>query len=407
MRIRSFRGLRPPVGLAPQVAAVPYDVVDTQEARKLAEGEPLSLLRVSRPEMHFPDGTDPYSDAVYAKAKEEFARLQDQGALVREPAPSIYIYQQKMGDHVQRGVMAVCHVDDYEKDVIRKHEKTRKDKEDDRTRITHELSANLGPVFLCHRDDRDVEQATSEACQGSPLVEFTAPDGVVHTLWKTEQSQALVDAFAKVPVSYVADGHHRAASAARVGRMRRELQPQGTGEEDFNWFLAVLFPAGQLQILPYNRVVVDLCGLDPEAFLAKLREVCHVLPAETACADATGVCAMFLEGRWWKVILPLAASDDPAARLDVSVLQDRVLKPLLGIEDPRTSKRIDFVGGIRGTQELESRVQEGRGAVAFAMYPVTVAQLMDIADAGQIMPPKSTWFEPKLRSGMVIHTLGS
>jgi uncharacterized protein (DUF1015 family) len=404
MRVRAFQGLSPKPEVAAEVACVPYDVVNREEAAALTQGNPHSLMHVDRAEIDLPPGTDPYSDIVYATAKKALEGLVSSGALVREPGPTIYLYRQQMGDHVQTGVVAVCHIDDYENDIIRKHEKTRKDKEDDRTRLIGTLRADTGPVFLTYRARPKIDALVSEQTSRPPAVDFTAPDGIRHTLWRMGGNGPLAEAFSEVPLAYVADGHHRSASAARVGRECRAANPHHTGEEDYNWFLCVLFPSDQLRILPYNRVISDLNGHTPEEFLSKVREVFIVEETSPAAPVGPGQVSMFFGGKWIGLSWKADPDADPVSRLDVSVLQDRLLAPVLGIDDPRTSKRVDFVGGIRGTKELEDRVASGRAAVAFSMYPVTVGQLMDIADAGQIMPPKSTWFEPKLRSGLFIHT---
>jgi len=404
MRIHPFQGLVPKPEHAAEVACVPYDVVNAAEASALAAGKPHSLLHVDRAEIDLPAGTDPHSDTVYAKARENFLALQRAGVLGRETEPCLNIYQQKMGDHVQRGIVAGCHVDDYDAGLIKKHEKTRKDKEDDRTRLIDTISADTGPVFLTYRDDAKVTALVNVKTKEKPLHDFTAPDGIRHTVWRVAGGAEWVKAFGAVPVTYIADGHHRAASAARVARLRRERNAKHTGNEDYNWFLCVLFPASELKILPYNRIVTDLNGLTAEEFLARLGEVCgrleHNAPPTPA---AVGHVSMYLDRKWHGLRLAADPKADPVSRLDVSLLQDKILSPLLAIEDVRTSKRIDFVGGIRGTGELVKRV-DADGGVAFSMFPVTLAQLMDIADAGQIMPPKSTWFEPKLRSGLFIHT---
>ena len=382
---------------------MPYDVVNASEAAALAAGKPRSLLHVDRAEIDLPAKTDPYSAAVYAKANENFLKLQRDGVLGREAGPSLYVYQQQMGDHRQRGLVAVCNVEDYDAELIKKHEKTRKDKEDDRTRLIDTLGANTGPVFLTYRDEATVTALVNVKTQEKPLHDLTAPDGIRHTVWRVAGGEEWIKAFGKVPVTYIADGHHRAASAARVARLRRERNPQHTGAEDYNWFLCVLFPASELKILPYNRIVFDLNGHTPAAFLAKVKTQFglaeNVAPSPTAVGDVS----MYFGGKWYGLKCTAEANADPVSRLDVSVLQDKLLAPLLGIDDPRTSKRVDFVGGIRGTGELTKRV-DAEGSVAFSMYPTTVAQLMEIADAGQIMPPKSTWFEPKLRSGFFVHT---
>jgi uncharacterized protein (DUF1015 family) len=403
MRLRALQGLVPKPALAAEVACVPYDVVNTAEAAALAAGKPDSLLRVDRAEIAFPPGTDPHADAVYAKALDIFQQLQRDGALVRETEPCSYVDQQRMGAHTQRGIVALTHVEDYDAGLIKKHEKTRKDKEDDRTRLIDTISANTGPVFLTYRDAPAVTALVNAKTAERPLHDFTAPDGIQHTFWRVPAPAAWLAAFAPVPVSYIADGHHRAASAARVARLRRERNPQHTGAEDYNWFLSVLFPASELKILPYNRIVADLNGLTPDAFLAAVKPVFGLAENVPPAPDAPGQISMYLDGKWHGLRCPADPAAGPVDRLDVSVLQDKLLAPILGIDDVRTSKRIDFVGGIRGTGELVKRV-DSDGGVAFSMYPVTLDQLMDIADAGEIMPPKSTWFEPKLRSGLAIHT---
>ena len=408
LRVKPFQGLRPADDLAPLVACVPYDVVDAKEAALLTQDNPYSLMHVDRAEIDLPAGTDPYSAAVYEKARETFQTLQQHEVLVRESEPCIYLYQQRMGQHAQTGIALTCHIEDYENDIIKKHEKTRRDKEDDRTRLIGTLSANTGPVFLTYRDTPDLDALVAEVLKTPPLYDFVAPDGIGHTVWRVPGLQLgafFVKAFAQVPVAYVADGHHRTASAVRVGKERREKNPQHTGEEPYNWFLCVLFPASQLRILPYNRCVHDLNGRTPEAFLEAVRGAGFTLTENAGdTPQKPGEVRMFLGDRWYGLTWELQPNANPIERLDVTVLQDRLLAPILGIDDPRTSHRIDFIGGIRGTGELVARVKEGRGVVAFSMFPTTVDQLMDIADANQIMPPKSTWFEPKLRSGLFIHT---
>jgi uncharacterized protein (DUF1015 family) len=405
LRINAFQGLRPVENLVEQVACVPYDVVDRAESAALAAGNPHSLLHVDRAEIDLPSEVDPYSPQVYAKARENFLALQKNGTLVRENAPCIYLYQQRMGAHTQTGVAAVCHIGDYENDIIKKHEKTRRDKEDDRTRLIDTISADTGPVFLTYRATPELDALVAAVQKGAPLYDFTAPDGIGHTVWRIEGGREFIDAFGKIPVAYVADGHHRTASACRVGRERREKNPHHTGAENYNWFLAVLFPGSQLKILPYNRVVHDLNGRTPDEFLSEIREKFFLTDTAEPAPAQPGRVSMYLGGKWHGLAWTPAPDADPISRLDVTILQEQLLAPILGIDDPRTSKRIDFVGGIRGTDELVRLVDSGKGAVAFSMFPTTVDQLMDIADAGQIMPPKSTWFEPKLRSGLFIHTL--
>ncbi len=403
MRIHAFQGLVPPPALAPEVACVPYDVVNATEAAALAAGKPRTLLRVDRAEIDLPKETNPYSDAVYAKALETFSKMQREGTLNREAGPSLYVYEQQMGVHRQRGIVVVCHVDDYDANLIKKHEKTRPDKEDDRTRLIDTLSANTGPVFLTYRDDAAITALVNTKTTETPVHDFTAPDGIRHAAWRVPGGTEWVKAFERVRCLYIADGHHRAASAARVARLRRSRNPQHTGNEDYNWFLCVLFPASELKILPYNRLVVDLNGLAPVDFLAKVKETFGLEENAAPSPAAVGHVSMYLGKKWYGLRMKPAPDADPVSRLDVQVLQDKLLAPVLGIADVRTSKRIDFVGGIRGPGELVKRV-DADGGVAFSMFPVTLNQLMDISDAGQIMPPKSTWFEPKLRSGLFVHT---
>jgi uncharacterized protein (DUF1015 family) len=413
LRIRAFQGLVPDPAQVADIACVPYDVLNTEEARALAEGKPNTLLRVDRAELELPPTTNPYSDEVYARAKSNFERLQKCGALRRETAPAVYLYQQRMGEHVQTGLAAVCHVDDYvheraenplARDIIKKHERTRPDKEDDRTRLIGTLRADTGPVFLTYRDREGIDAVVAAQKKASPTYDFVAPDGIQHTVWRIADPTVLdqlVKEFSALPSAYVADGHHRTASAARVGL---ELRAKGQSTPDSDWFLSVLFPASQLRILPYNRVVKDLNGLSVDDFLLAVRSVFETKANCGPTPTGPGDIRMYLEGQWRSLRWNPAAETDPISRLDVEGLQTRLLAPTLGIDDPRTSKRIDFIGGIRGTDELVKLVDSGQAAVAFSMFPTTVQQLIDIADAGQIMPPKSTWFEPKLRSGLFVHT---
>ncbi len=403
MRIRAFQGLVPSPEHAPDVACVPYDVVNATEAAALAAGKPHSLLHVDRAEIDLPPATDPHADIVYSTARENFLGLQRAGILKRETEPCLYVYLQQMGAHKQRGLVAVCNVEDYDAELIKKHEKTRKDKEDDRTRLIDTLGANTGPVFLTYRDEAAVTALVEAKVAETPLHNFTAPDGIQHTVWRIAGGEKWIQAFSRVPLTYIADGHHRAASAARVARLRRAQNPQHTGWEDYNWFLCVLFPASELKILPYNRIVADLNGRAPAEFLSEVKSRFGLEENVSPTPGNIGEVRMYLGGKWYGLKCPVDPKADPVGRLDVSILQDKLLAPLLGIDDPRTSKRIDFVGGIRGTEELVKRV-DAEGGLAFSLYPVTIAQLMAIADAGQIMPPKSTWFEPKLRSGLFVHT---
>ncbi len=411
LRIHPFLALRPKPELAAKVAAVPYDVVNTEEARELAKGNPLSFLHVSRAEIDLPAGTDPYGPAVYAKARESFLGLQRDGVLQREQTPSLYVYAQEatLGGRAVRqvGIVGCCHIDDYVSEVIKKHEKTRKDKEDDRTRHTQALNANPGPVFLMYSRTERLTALVQAATDTAPLYDITSIDGVRHTIWRMPNPEQVVAAFAQVPGAYVADGHHRSASAARAGAELRAKNLHHSGEEEYNWFLCVLFPADMLTILPYHRVVKDLHGLSTAAFLDAVRKVGSVSETTKPEPAAPGSFGMFLDGKWYSVTLPESSIDrrDPVGSLDYVLLSERVLTPILGIGDIRTDKRIDFVGGIRGPAELEKRVRSGECAVAFAMHATTIEQLMQVADAGEIMPPKSTWFEPKLRSGLLVHTL--
>lgn len=406
MRVKPFRALRPAPGRAERVAAVPYDVVDTDEARALAAGNPESFLHVSRPEIDLPEGTDLHSDEVYEQGARALWALQDTGVLIRETKECFYVYRQIMGAHSQTGVVVCSHIQDYADNLIRKHEKTRQDKEDDRTRHVLTMNANSGPVFLTYRDTSALEQLIASAKSNAPLYDFTAADGVQHTLWQlSKELERWVTAFAEVPLAYVADGHHRAAAAFRAGTKRREINPLHDGSEEYNWFLTVLFPASQLKILPYNRCVEDLNGLSTAEYLEQVGSIFKVQPTQSATPTEAREICMYLAGSWYKLSWDEFDSD-PVGVLDVSVLQERLLAPLLGIDDPRTAERISFIGGIRGAAELTKLVDSGRAAVAFSMYPCSVEQMMDIADAGQIMPPKSTWFEPKLRSGLLVHTLG-
>jgi uncharacterized protein (DUF1015 family) len=405
--IRPFNALRPLAERAADVASVPYDVVNTEEARALAANKPLSFLHVSRPEIDLPAETDIYSDPVYRKALENFETLLRECPLETEEAPSIYLYRLVMGDHEQIGVVAACSVDEYDHDLIRKHERTRRDKEDDRTRHMMVLKAQTGPVLLTYRASRDIDTMVMETTLTNALFDFTAEDGIQHTVWRVPDPVRFVQAFREIPFLYIADGHHRAASAARA---RAELKSESfghTGDEEYNFFLAVMFPDEQLQILPYNRAVKDLNGLSTEEFLEALRKKFDVSENGTPEPANRDEWSVYLDGRWYGLKLPAGVSP-PAGivdSLDVSILQDRLLDPILGIKDVRTDKRIDFIGGMRGTKELERLVDEGKAAVAFSLFPTTIGDLLRVSDAGEIMPPKSTWFEPKLRDGLLIHKI--
>jgi uncharacterized protein (DUF1015 family) len=405
MIIRPFRALRPDPSVASQVAAVPYDVVNRDEARKLTSGLPLSFLHVSRPEIDLPDGTDPYSSAVYEKARSNLAELTKRAPLVREDEPSLYVYRLTMGPHTQTGLVGTFSIDEYDSGAIRKHERTRKDKEDDRTRHVLTLSAQTGPVFLTYRDVSELDRLVAQVSQGMPLYSFTAPDGIKHEAWRVEEPGAIIELFdSRVRALYIADGHHRAAAASRA---RAELASRsGTaGPADPDFVLAVAFPASQLRILPYYRVVLDLGGLKQDEFLARAREHFSIERRNSAVEPGKGEFGLCWKesGRiQWHLLKPLAPR--PRGELDVAFLQECLLGPVLGITDPRTDSRIDFVGGIRGTQELERRVQAG-AALAFSLHPTRIEEVMEISDQGGTMPPKSTWFEPKLRDGLFSHLL--
>ena len=403
MNIRPFAAVRPQPQSASAVAAVPYDVVDTAEARALAAGNSKSFLHVSRPEIDMPEGTDCSSPEAYAQAKKALDALRADGTLFKDDKPKFYAYRQVMGSHAQTGIVATFDAKEYLAGVLKQHEKTRKDKEDDRTRHIEILKAHTGPAFLTYKDDPAIDAIVAEACAEAPLYDFTAPDGIRHIVWEiatgdTCRADELQELFARVPAAYIADGHHRSAAASRYAK-----------EHDFagetRWYMAVIFPASQLKILPYNRLIADLNGLSTDQLLAKAKEIFTVTEAADGAPAAGRHSRMYLAGKWYDLAWEVPAGTDVVSALDVSVLQDRLLAPVLGIGDPRTSPRISFMGGIRGLDELKGRVDEGRAAVAFSMFPVTVEEMMGIADAGAVMPPKSTWFEPKLRSGLFVHAM--
>ncbi|HEX9286283.1 MAG TPA: DUF1015 family protein [Thermoanaerobaculia bacterium] len=403
--LRPFRALRPVPQRAREVAAVPYDVVSTEEARSLASGNAWSFLHVSRAEIDLPDGTSAYSAAVYQKAAENFERLSRECPLIRESEPSLYVYRLRRGDHEQTGVAGAFSLDDYDADLVRKHERTRRDKEDDRTRHMITLRAQTGPVFLTYRDRRQIDDLVSRVKAGPPDYDFVAEDGVAHAVWRVDsgESRRLASAFGKVPLLYIADGHHRAASASRAREELRSRTDRLGAEDAFNFFLGVAFPAGQVRILAYNRTIRDLGGRSAANFLADLEKRFRVSPNASATPPRRGEVSMYLTGKWSSI--PLSSGADARPALDVTLLQEKVLEPLLSIGDVRTDPRIDFVGGRRGTAELERAVDEGKAAVAFSLFPVAVEDLIRIADANEIMPPKSTWFEPKLRDGLLIHEI--
>jgi len=405
-QIKPFRAYRPKSDLAAQVASVPYDVINTREARQLSAGNPHSFLRVGRPEVDLPEGVDEHGDAVYAKGAENLRRFISEGTLIHEDQPCLYVYQQKADDHVQTGLVALCSVKEYEDGLIKKHELTRQDKEDDRTRHVTEQEANAEPVFLTYRSVPYIDGIVDKVRDTQPLYDIVTADGIRHTIWRISDETviyALAHLFDGIEALYIADGHHRTAAAIRYGQARRAASPGATGNEPFESFMAVVFPHDQLKIMDYNRVVKDLNGLTPEAFLAKVAQVFDISETRRSKPEDPRCFGMYLGGKWYRLEAKVGSfpASDPIKGLDVSILQDNLLGPILGIADPRTDTRIDFVGGIRGMGELERRVQEG-AAVAFSLFPTSIEQLMAVSDAGQIMPPKSTWFEPKLRSGLLV-----
>lgn len=426
MIVKPFAAVRPTASVADQVAALPYDVYNRVEAVAAVDGEPLSFLNIDRPETQFSADVDMYAPEVYAKARELFDARRADGTFVTEPAPCFYLYELTMNERSQTGVVACCAIDDYLENVIKKHENTLEKKELDRIRHIDALDAQTGPIFLTYRDSDAIDILVASVKKTAPLYDFAGEDGVTHRVWRmaaaseeTACSQAyagLVAAFAKVPCAYIADGHHRAASAVKVGLARREANPGYDGTEEFNYFMSVLFPASQLSILAYNRVVRDLNGLTKDEFLNALAgengpfEIIHKQESQLEPIDK-GAVGMYLDREWYGLgVKPEFESSDPVEGLDVSILQEKVLAPILGIGDPRTDERIEFVGGIRGLRELERKVNriDARGdgpAVAFAMFPTSIDELLDVADAGRLMPPKSTWFEPKLRSGLFAHLI--
>lgn len=395
MNIRPFAAVRPNERDAAAVAAVPYDVVSTAEAKALVQGNPKSFLHVSRPEIDLADGSDGSSPAAYAQARKALDALVANGTLVRDAVPRFYAYRQTMGNHAQTGIVATFDTKDYLSGILKQHEKTRTDKEDDRTRHIEVLGAHTGPAFLTYRDDRAIDEIVMMACRNAPLYDFVASDGVGHTVWEIASggncmADELQELFARIPVAYIADGHHRSAAAARYAKAHNF-------EGESRWFLGVIFPASQLNVLPYNRLVRDLNGLSDYEFLSAVSQ------SFTIGQKGSRNCRMYFRGQWTNLSWTIPANADVVSALDVSYLQDRLLAPILGIADPRTDARISFMGGIRGDAALAAQVDSGAATVAFAMEPVTVDEMMAIADAGAIMPPKSTWFEPKLRSGLFVH----
>lgn len=401
--IKPFPALRPKSELAAQICELPYDVMSSEEAREMAAGNPLSFLHVSKPEIDLPPGTDLYSASVYSKGKENFDKLIASGALAQDKQPCFYLYRQIMGGHSQVGLVAAASCEEYLKNIIKKHEFTRPDKEDDRVRHIETLNSQTGPVFLTYRARQTMDAFVAKKIATPPAIDFTAKDGVRHTSWvvsDTAEIQFIANEFAQIPFLYIADGHHRSAAAARVFQSRK-------GQGSSGWFLNVIFPHNQMQIQPYNRVLKDLNGATAAQLLQKLDGIFIMKPGGAPKPTRKHELGFFIGGQWYTLNFrpQFAATNDPIEKLDVTLLQKYVLAPIFGIDDPRTSKRINFVGGIRGTAELEKLVNSGEYACAFSMFPTSIEDLMTIADAGGIMPPKSTWFEPKLRDAMFCHMI--
>ncbi len=412
--IKPFKGYRPPKDIAQEVSSLPYDVMNSQEAAEMAKGKEHSLLHITRAEIDLPEGTDIHSEAVYNKAVENYQKFKDNKWLIQDDQPHYYIYAQTMDGRTQYGIVGAAAAQDYFDGIIKKHELTRPDKEEDRMVLTRYLNANIEPVFFSYKAVPEIDAIVEKTVRNNePVYDFTTEDGFGHHFWvvdNPEDNAKLEQLFAeKVPYTYVADGHHRTAAAARIMQEKKAQNPNHTGEEAYNYFMAVHFPDNQLKIIDYNRVVKDLNGLTKEEFLSKLEKSFEVkkIGKEIYKPAKLHEFSMYLDGDWYQLTAKPGTYDDndPIDQLDVSVLSKHILEPVLDIKDLRTSKRIDFVGGIRGLKELEKRVDSGDYAVAFALYPVSMKQLINIADTGNIMPPKTTWFEPKLRSGLVIHDL--
>lgn len=410
--LRKFKAWRPKPGLEKQVASFPYDVINSREAREIAAGNPYSFLHVVKPEIDLPEGTDLYSQAVYEKARDNFNKFKAEGTLIQEAEPHLYIYRQVMDGRAQYGIVGCVSVDDYDNDIIKKHEHTRPKKEMDRMTHVNITNANAGPIFLTYRAQEAIDSLVAGITLGAPVYDFIAEDGIGHTLWIVEDQAAadrLIAEFAALDYLYVADGHHRSASAAKVANLRRQAKPEYTGEEEFNFFLAVLFPDEQLRILDYNRVLKNLNGHTQDELFAALARLFTIreMGPDLYKPRKKGEIGMYFQNTWYKLTVLPGKQDlsDPVKSLDISFIQDNLLNPFFGIENPRTSEDIDFIGGIRGLEELVRLVDSGKFQVAFALFPTSIAELIKIADSGQVMPPKSTWFEPKLRSGMLVHTL--
>ena len=413
VKIKGLKGIRPRPELAQKIASLPYDVLNSAEARSIAVGNPYSFLHIVKSEIDLPEDIDPYTEEVYRTAAKNLHHMLQKGWLLQDDQECIYVYRQIMAEHQQYGLVVDASVDDYLEGKIRIHELTREDKERDRFNHVKFTNANTGPVFLTYPAVKQIDAIVNSTTRGEPTYDFTATDGIRHTIWIINNPiliKSLIKQFDRIPFSYVADGHHRSKSAAMVGKMRRQSNPEHTGKEEYNWFLAALFPHNQLQILDYNRLVKDLNSLSEAEFLAKISKKFEVLPVpnhSSAKPKSANNFGMYLKNQWYllKVRSGTFNPADPVESLDVSILTHNILQPILGIGDLRKDQRIDFVGGIRGLTELEKRVNSNEMAVAFALCPISITQLMAIADAGQILPPKTTWFEPKLRSGLIIHAL--
>lgn len=409
--LRTFRGIRPTPQKAQAVASFPYDVIDSLEARELVKSNPYSFLHVVKSEVDLPEDTDLYDNKVYLKARENFDRFLKEKTLIQDTKPSLYIYKQEMNGHAQYGLVGCVSANEYNDNIIKKHELTRKAKEDDRTRHVLSVNANTGPVFLTYRDQDQITSLVHHyAHSNQPDYDFIKEDGIKHTFWVIRDDSVqhkLIEQFKSINALYVADGHHRSASAARAKKERWELDSNPNEEKEYNFFLAVLFPASELKIMDYNRVVADLNGLSPSNFLHQVQEKFELTPSQNPHPRQSTEFGMYFQGQWYQLKAKLGTypANDPVESLDVAILQNNLLSPILGIGDPRVDNRIDFVGGIRGHQELEKRVNDGKAAVAFKLFPTSIDQLLSVADANKIMPPKSTWFEPKLRSGLIIHSL--
>ncbi len=412
IRVKPFKGVRPAKEYAKKVASFPYDVINSQEAKEIAKGNDYSFLHVVKPEIDLPEGTNIYDDKVYQKGRENYDRLKEQKVLIKDEEPSFYIYREKMGNVEQKGLVVCCHIDDYLENRIKKHEHTRTVKEEDRIKHVQTIDANTGPVFLTYRRNNEIQHIIEDFMKNNaPEYDFKSDDGIEHTFYKiSDQSiiEKIIGLFNSIDSLYVADGHHRSAAAAKTGERRREANENHTGNEEYNWFLTIIFPHDELYIMDYNRVVKDLNGNSEDQFIEKVKQDFYLEPKDSKYSpEDQKSFGMYLGGKWYKLtaIEDRYDKEDVIESLDVAILQKNLLTPILDIGDPKTDERIDFIGGIRGLEELERLVDSGKFKVAFAMHATAIEQLMDVADMDKVMPPKSTWFEPKLRSGMISHDL--